>query len=237
MLNSDDFEQQKRSSIEEIVVSTILVRLVIAGFVLKMNQQDCSNWEEMPTKTAMTVAEERAVPPPQGDCKQASSATRLTADLLRQALPACQPQEGSPANTFTDSELQELQAALPNLNINQKKKHQHSNSDGTGHLLDLVSGPPLDWHNPPRFSPDADAAREFRLRVRQGLFRGPTNAVCPGLLQCNLVVLPQGPVAFDFLLFCQRNPKACPLLEVCDVGSACPTALAPGADLRTDCPK
>jgi hypothetical protein len=54
----------------------------------------------------------------------------------------------------------------------------------------------------------------FRHDVRHGLFDGPTNNICPGYLQCNLVVLPTS-LAFDFLLFCQRNPQACPLLEVC----------------------
>ena len=41
--------------------------------------------------------------------------------------------------------------------------------------------------------------------------------------------------AFDFLLFAQRNPKPCPLLEVMEPGV---TALvtAPGADIRTDVP-
>ena len=61
--------------------------------------------------------------------------------------------------------------------------------------------------------------------------------MCPGFLQCNLVVLPAGPAAFDFLLFCQRNPKACPLIEVCEAGSAVPLSVAPDADLRTDCPR
>merc|ERR1712176_918975 len=56
-------------------------------------------------------------------------------------------------------------------------------------------------------------------------------------MQCNLVVLPQGPAAFDFLLFCQRNPKACPLIDVCDVGSPYAPGVAKGADLRTDVPK
>jgi uncharacterized protein YcsI (UPF0317 family) len=40
-----------------------------------------------------------------------------------------------------------------------------------------------------------------------------------------------------FLLFCQRNPRACPLLEVTDAGNAEPIAMAPGADLRTDIPR
>mmetsp|Transcript_8212 Transcript_8212/g.17492 ORF Transcript_8212/g.17492 Transcript_8212/m.17492 type:complete len:397 (-) Transcript_8212:156-1346(-) len=78
---------------------------------------------------------------------------------------------------------------------------------------------------------------EFRDAVRAGKFRGPTNGVCPGFMQCNLVVLEEGPAAFDFLLFCQRNKKACPLIEVCDVGSPFADAVAAGSDLRTDIPK
>ncbi len=78
---------------------------------------------------------------------------------------------------------------------------------------------------------------EFREAVRAGKFRGPTNGVCPGFMQCNLVVLEEGPAAFDFLLFCQRNKKACPLIEVCDVGSPFAEAVAVGSDLRCDIPK
>ena len=55
-------------------------------------------------------------------------------------------------------------------------------------------------------------------------------------MQCNLAVVPQA-LAFDFLLYCQRNARACPVLEVCDPGSPEPKQLAPGADLRTDLPK
>jgi uncharacterized protein YcsI (UPF0317 family) len=54
-------------------------------------------------------------------------------------------------------------------------------------------------------------------------------------VQANLVVLPQS-LAYDFLLFCQRNPKPCPLLEVTEVGIAEPCITAPGADLTTDLP-
>ncbi len=43
--------------------------------------------------------------------------------------------------------------------------------------------------------------------------------------------------ALDFLRFCVRNPKPCPLLEVTDGGSIHPTTLAPSADLRTDVPR
>lgn len=188
----------------------------------------------------------------------------LRDQLLRSALPDLQPQEGSPANTFTVSELQELQAALPNLNLRPRKDEEDAAFEdqkppasssclkgNSNNVLDIcgpwkapepstlpTSAPPaLDWHGAPRIAPNCSVAREFRERVRQGKFTGPTNAQCPGFLQCNLVVLPQGQAAFDFLLFCQRNPQACPLLEVCDVGSPVPLALAPTADLRTDCPK
>jgi uncharacterized protein YcsI (UPF0317 family) len=42
--------------------------------------------------------------------------------------------------------------------------------------------------------------------------------------------------AFDFLLFCVRNPKPCPILDVLEPGRFEP-AIAPGADLRTDLPR
>lgn len=57
-----------------------------------------------------------------------------------------------------------------------------------------------------------------------------------GYLQCNLAIVSQRN-AYDFLLYCQRNQKACPVLEVCDTGDPEPRELAPGADLRTDLPR
>jgi uncharacterized protein YcsI (UPF0317 family) len=51
-----------------------------------------------------------------------------------------------------------------------------------------------------------------------------------------MVILPKEQ-AFDFLVFCQRNPKPCPLLEVTEPGDPEPKTLAPGADLRTDVPR
>jgi uncharacterized protein YcsI (UPF0317 family) len=74
---------------------------------------------------------------------------------------------------------------------------------------------------------------EARERFRAGL-RTPTAAWAPGYVQANLVVLPRD-VAFDFMLFAQRNPKPCPVLDVTEPGHPV-TCLAPGADLRTDLP-
>lgn len=94
----------------------------------------------------------------------------------------------------------------------------------------------LPWYGAPKFElKPVHIPRQFRQQVRKGAFTGPTNSCCPGFLQCNLVVLPQKE-AFDFLVFCQRNRKACPLIEACEVGSPCPVGVAPGADLRTDIP-
>jgi uncharacterized protein YcsI (UPF0317 family) len=56
-----------------------------------------------------------------------------------------------------------------------------------------------------------------------------------GYVQANLVLVPRD-LAFDFLLFCQRNPKPCPLLDVTEPGSPEPALVARGADLRTDLP-
>jgi uncharacterized protein YcsI (UPF0317 family) len=65
---------------------------------------------------------------------------------------------------------------------------------------------------------------------------GPTPGLAPGYVQANLVVVPRA-LAFDFLLFCERNPRPCPLLDVTDPGCLEPTTVAPGADVRTDVPR
>lgn len=57
-----------------------------------------------------------------------------------------------------------------------------------------------------------------------------------GFVQANLVAVPEK-YAFDFLLFCQRNQKPCPLLEVVEAGSVAPLRLAPGADISRDVPR
>ena len=79
-------------------------------------------------------------------------------------------------------------------------------------------------------------AREARLAMRRGDWSGPTVYKVPDHVQCNLVVLPRD-LAYDFLLYCQRNPKPCPVIEVTDVGNPQPRFSAKGADLRTDLPK
>lgn len=76
---------------------------------------------------------------------------------------------------------------------------------------------------------------EIRQLCRAGKFDAPTPGLAPGFVQANLVVLPYD-LAFEFLLFCQRNPKPCPILDIMEVGDSQPKLIAPGADLRTDLP-
>jgi uncharacterized protein YcsI (UPF0317 family) len=78
--------------------------------------------------------------------------------------------------------------------------------------------------------------RDLRLRMRRGEWQAPTSGLAPGYAQANLVVLPRS-TAYDFLVFCQRNPKPCPLIDVTEPGSPEPPLAAPGADLRTDLPR
>jgi uncharacterized protein YcsI (UPF0317 family) len=79
-------------------------------------------------------------------------------------------------------------------------------------------------------------AREVRLAARRGQLAGPTPGLALGYVQANLVAVPKE-LAFDFLLFCQRNPRPCPLLDVTEPGSPIPETVAPDADVRTDCPR
>jgi uncharacterized protein YcsI (UPF0317 family) len=80
---------------------------------------------------------------------------------------------------------------------------------------------------------DTRHPREIRADIRRGELSGVTAGRGEGYVQANLAVLPREQ-AYDFLLFCQRNPRPCPLIEVTDVGSPEPVGVAPGADLRTD---
>src|SRR5512141_2355029 len=76
---------------------------------------------------------------------------------------------------------------------------------------------------------------ELRNACREGRWSRPTAGVADGFVQANLMVVP-AEAAFDFLLFCQRNPQPCPIVEVVEAGRTEP-ACAPGADRRRDLPR
>jgi uncharacterized protein YcsI (UPF0317 family) len=95
--------------------------------------------------------------------------------------------------------------------------------------MTAADGQPVDAMREAR----AEAARA-RARFRTGESR-PTAGIAPGMTQANLLAVPRE-YAYDFLLYAQRNPRPCPVLDVTDPGSP-RTALAPDADLRTDLPR
>lgn len=77
---------------------------------------------------------------------------------------------------------------------------------------------------------------ELRELISAGKITGQTAGMAKGYTQANLAILKKEH-AFDFLLFCQRNPKSCPLIDVTEVGSYTPGIIASNSDIRTDIPK
>lgn len=80
----------------------------------------------------------------------------------------------------------------------------------------------------------AMSPREARELFRAGQVL-PTAGISAGYAQANLMIVPQE-LAFDVLLFAQRNPKSCPILGVLEAGQTSSELLA-GGDIRTDVPK
>jgi uncharacterized protein YcsI (UPF0317 family) len=78
--------------------------------------------------------------------------------------------------------------------------------------------------------------KEIRALIRRKKWDKPTPGLAMGYAQANLVIL-RKKHAFDFLLFCQRNPKPCPLLEVLEPGEFYTEFLSRDADIRTDIPR
>jgi len=78
-----------------------------------------------------------------------------------------------------------------------------------------------------------EAAGKARVRYRAGAVE-PTAGVASGIVQTNMICVPRD-WAWDFLLYAQRNPKPCPVLDVVEAGGHS-TVLAKDADLRTDIP-
>lgn len=85
-------------------------------------------------------------------------------------------------------------------------------------------------------SPSTARPVDVRKQCRHNQLEQPTSGLALGYVQTNLVVLPSH-FAFDFMLFCQRNPKPCPVLEVLDKGNPEPPLFAKNADIRTDLPR
>jgi len=76
------------------------------------------------------------------------------------------------------------------------------------------------------------APGQARELFRAGL-RAQTSGWCTGWTQANLIAVPEE-LAYDVLLFAQRNPQPCPVLDVGEPGGFS-TSIFEG-DLRTDLP-
>ncbi len=82
----------------------------------------------------------------------------------------------------------------------------------------------------------AASAADVRAAIRSGAYGGHTAGLAAGKLQCNLAILPER-FALDFLRFCQRNPKPCPIVGVGDSGDPYLPTLGHDIDIRTDVSK
>jgi uncharacterized protein YcsI (UPF0317 family) len=85
---------------------------------------------------------------------------------------------------------------------------------------------------PPRFA----TAHAARRAIRAGEWLAHTSGLAPRHVQGNVVILPAA-LAQDFLRFCQRNPKPCPLLAVSEPGDPLLPTLGQDVDIRSDVPR
>lgn len=95
-----------------------------------------------------------------------------------------------------------------------------------------MAAPVIDNH-PIYLETDLHRVRSY---IRKGEWTRSTRGIAVGYTQAGLAIMPKSD-ALDFLVFCQRNPKPCPVLDVCEAGDPVPPIVAPSADLRNDLPK
>ena len=74
-----------------------------------------------------------------------------------------------------------------------------------------------------------------RNAIRSGSYTSHTAGLGRGYLQANLAIMPEE-YALDFMRFCQRNPKPCPLTGVSDTGNPRMFTMGRDIDIRTDVP-
>ena len=79
-------------------------------------------------------------------------------------------------------------------------------------------------------------AVQARSSIRRGEWTTHTSGLAEGYVQGNVVILPEA-LAGDFLRFCQRNPKPCPLLAIGELGQAKLPGLGGDIDICTDVPR
>lgn len=78
------------------------------------------------------------------------------------------------------------------------------------------------------------SAADARAAIRRGSYAGQTAGLGGPNLQANVAIM-AAEFARDFMRFCRRNPKPCPLVGVSDAGDPMMRALG-DIDIRTDVP-
>ena len=78
-------------------------------------------------------------------------------------------------------------------------------------------------------------ASAVRAQIRACAYDSHTAGLGGKVLQANLAILPESH-ALDFMRFCQRNPKPCPLVGVSDTGDPMMRTLGRDIDIRHDIP-
>jgi len=89
---------------------------------------------------------------------------------------------------------------------------------------------------PKNESPQVNDLPALRQAIRQGRWTSHTSGIAQDRVQGNVVILPERE-ANDFLRFCQRNPKPCPLLAVSEPGEAMLPTLGQDINICTDVPR
>lgn len=78
---------------------------------------------------------------------------------------------------------------------------------------------------------------ELRQQIRSGSFSSNTSGYCAGFVQGNLAILPKA-YADEFLMFCQLNPKPCPIIGIsANPGEYMLPDLGKDLDIRRDIPR
>lgn len=89
--------------------------------------------------------------------------------------------------------------------------------------------------SPTNESPSSNDLPALRQAIRQDRWISHTSGLAQDRVQGNVVILPERE-ANDFLRFCQRNPKPCPLLAVSEPGEAMLPTLGQDINICTDVP-
>ena len=86
------------------------------------------------------------------------------------------------------------------------------------------------------FNSNAAGVAEARAAIRRGAWTTHTSGLARDHVQGNVVILPKT-LADDFLRYCQRNPKPCPVLAVSEPGDPRLPTLGADIDIRSDVPR